>query len=430
LLGLLLSFPLNASAQNTEISLGLDEAVRLALESNLNLKKSQIDIDASGYSEKYLWSELFPAINANGSISHTNASGSAAQNNSGFRYSMGLGLSLGLNAGIPYSMKIIRLAHMGDILKYEDAKNQLSIQITKKFFTLLAEKNNLLVLEDVLNLAQRQYERNDVSFRNGLVRELAVIQSRLAVENARYDLSAANTAYANNTQEFFAMLGLPSDSNISLLGEINILKIEADAETLIQQHLSQRPDIARSMQEIERLQHAERQSYMQTRAPSLTLSMDYNISSFDPLSDAFTSSARLNIPVDSWIPFTSRGQSARKAKDAIEKAKLDLTMTEDAAKTQIRSLAALLRNSWDSITIARLSLEVAQRNYELTEQGFRNGTVESLALEDARNGMANARQRLLQSELSYFNMILDISAALNADWKNFMQTFGVSGEKE
>jgi outer membrane protein TolC len=103
-------------------------------------------------------------------------------------------------------------------------------------------------------------------------------------------------------------------------------------------------------------------------------------------------------------------------------------MAEDAAKMQIRSLSILLRNSWDSILIARLSFTAAQRSYQLTEQGFLSGTVESLTLQDVRNNMANARQRLLQTELSYFNMILDLSAALNVDWKNLIQTYGVGSD--
>jgi outer membrane protein TolC len=106
---------------------------------------------------------------------------------------------------------------------------------------------------------------------------------------------------------------------------------------------------------------------------------------------------------------------------AIDKARLDLQSAEEAAAAQIRSLAAGLRNSWDGIEIARLGLGFAERSYELTEQGFRNGTVESLRLEDARNNLVNARQRLLQTELSYFNMILDISAALNISWKDLMK---------
>jgi multidrug efflux system outer membrane protein len=423
---------LSASAQDQGgTDLSLEEAVSLALEYNLNLQKDRIDLEASGYSEKNLWSEIFPSINASARAGFSNAlfSGSGSSQDSVLSYSAGLGLSLSLNAGIPYAMRSIKLAHQGNILRYEDACSQLSIQVTKKYYSLVAEKNNLLLLEEILSLAQKQYEKSEVSFRNGLLGELSLLQSGLAVENARYNLISASTAYANSMAEFLAMLGMPSDSRVTLLGEVNIVRINTDPEALITEHLPLRPDIVRSTQEIERLRYAHTQSLLQNRAPSVNLSLDWNVSSFDPLAERLSGSANLNIPLDSWIPGTARNQTVRRTDGALEKARLDLAIIQDAAKNQIRSLAALLRNSWDSITIARLGFSTAQRSYQLTEQGFLNGTVEALALEDARNNMANARQRLLQSELSYFNMILDLSAALNIDWKNLIQTFGEPSEK-
>ena len=423
---------LSASAQDQGgTDLSLEEAVSLALEYNLNLQKDRIDLEASGYSEKNLWSEIFPSINASARAGFSNAlfSGSGSSQDSVLSYSAGLGLSLSLNAGIPYAMRSIKLAHQGNILRYEDACSQLSIQVTKKYYSLVAEKNNLLLLEEILSLAQKQYEKSEVSFRNGLLGELSLLQSGLAVENARYNLISASTAYANSMAEFLAMLGMPLDSRVTLLGEVNIVRINTDPEALITEHLPLRPDIVRSTQEIERLRYAHTQSLLQNRAPSVNLSLDWNVSSFDPLAERLSGSANLNIPLDSWIPGTARNQTVRRTDGALEKARLDLAIIQDAAKNQIRSLAALLRNSWDSITIARLGFSTAQRSYQLTEQGFLNGTVEALALEDARNNMANARQRLLQSELSYFNMILDLSAALNIDWKNLIQTFGEPSEK-
>jgi len=428
-------FPAPQAAQSPASSLNgndinLEKAISLAIESSLNLKKTGIDLAASGYSEKKLWAEIFPSINATASIGYRNTLFSNIDlSGSGLNYSAGFGISLGLNGGIPYSIKSIKLAHQGNILKYEDARNQLSIQITKKFFSLIAEKNSLTLLEEILGLAQRQHERDQISFKNGLVRELVVIQSKLSVENARYNLSTTATSYANNMREFSAMLGLP-DPDITLNGEVKIVRISADSNLLIDNYLSGRPDIARTRQEIERLEYARKQSVLSGRAPSLNLSMDWNINGFDPYSDTFSGSARLSIPVDAFIPGTQKNQSSARANDSVEKAKLDLTITEDSAKTQIRSLTALLHNSWDSIGIARLSLEAAQRSYDLTDQGFRSGTVESLALEDARNNMANAKQRLLQTELSYFNMILDLSSALNLDWKKLIDDYGVTSEKE
>jgi outer membrane protein TolC len=416
-------------AQTTELT--LDNAVNLALENNLSLRKTEIDLRSSGYSERNLWMEIFfPTINANASIGYRNQLFSEPPpifiNPN---YSIGFGLTLGLNAGIPHAIRSIQLAHQANILRYEDARKQLSIQVTKRFYSLLAEKNNLLLLEEVLNLAQRQFQRSETLFRNGFVGELSLTQSRIALENARYNLSTAGIIHENNKAEFLSMIGIPYDRNITLTGEINIIRIEADAQALIREYLNQRPDIVRNRQEIDRLTTAQRQIEMQSRAPSLRLGLDWESRNFfDPFTDTLSASANLSVPIDPWIPGTSRNQVISRAADSVEKAKLDLEMAENAARTQIRTLTATLRNSWESIRIARLSLEAAQRGYQLTEQGFQSGTIEALVLEDARNNMANARQRLLQAELSYLNMILDLSAALNVDWKNFKQTYGVQNE--
>ena len=427
---LFFAFHINIFAQaNEETELSLEDAVKYALEYNLGLKKTQIDVDTSRYAEKNLWSEIFPAISASASYGYSNnlfSESKPDQNTNS--YSVGFSLRLGLNAGIPLAMRNIKLAHQSNILKYEEACNLLSIQVTKKYYSIIAENNNIILLEEILNLAQKQYERSQVSFRNGLSGELAVTQSRLAYENARYNHSIAVISCINSMAEFLAMLGMDQDTRLKLTDNINIVKIDANAEALIGQYLPGRPDIARGKQEIESLLNTEKQTVLQRRAPSLDLSTSWRSANFNPFTDNFSASAALSIPLDSWIPGTSASQNIRRVNDAVQKAKLDLEMTESSAKTNIRTLASMLQNSWDSILIARLGFEAAERRYQLTEAAFNVGAVESLALEDARNNMANARQRLLQSELDYFRMILDLSAAINVDWNYLIQTYGVTGE--
>jgi len=411
------------------LTLSLDDAIKQGLEHSLDLKKRLIDLSTAEYSVSRRWSEVFPAISGTLGASYSSRlfSGDGFEaNKDGVGNSAGLGLNMTLSAGIPYTLKDIKLAYQARLLNYEDARKRIELQITKIFFSLIADRDNLASLDYTLQLAQRQYERDQVAFNNGLVGELALMQSRLGLENARYNLSAARLVYTNRMGDFLSQLGVAQGADTTfadtaLEGKIEIIKIEADPEQLIREYLRQRPDIMSMRQEIERLENAEKQTTFSAKAPSLRLAAEWNSRSFDPFADTLSGSATITIPIDPWIPGTARNQSVRGAKNAIDKARLDLQDAEDAAAAQIRSLAASLRNSWDSIEIARLSLGVAERGYELSEQGFRNGTVESLKLEDARNNLVNARQRLLQAELSYFNMILDISAALNLSWKDFMK---------
>jgi outer membrane protein TolC len=413
-------FPAEAGG-GADLVLSLEEVLARGLENNLNLKKNLLDLSAAEYAADNLWSEIFPSISGSAAAAYSSAlfsGGGFEINDQGRSLSAGMGINLTLNAGIPYGMNNIRLAYQTRLLNYEDARNQLEIQLTKNFYSLIADRDNLAHLEDMLRLAELQYERNRIAFNNGLAGELAVMQTRLGVENARYNLSAARSAYATRMGEFLASLGMEQNARAELRGKIEIAQIDLDPEALIQEYLPRRPDIVSRRQEIERLENAEKQTALSAKAPSLRLSLDWSSRNFDPFADTVSGSASVSIPIDPWIPGARTAQSIRNARVSVEKAKLDLKITEDGAITQIRSLIANLRNTWGSIEIARLSLGVAERNYQLTEQGFRNGTVESLTLEDARNNLGTVRQRLLQSELSYQTMMLDLSAALNINWKD------------
>jgi outer membrane protein TolC len=421
-----------AGAAGNPLILSLDEAVQRALENNLNLKKSLIDLAGAEYSAKRLWSELFPGITGSAGIGYSSAlftGGGFTLDENNASPSAALGITLGLNAGIPYAMKNIRLAYQSRLLNYEEARNQLEIQVIKNFYSLIADRENLSFLEETLKLAGQQLEKNQVAFNNGLVGELVVLQSRLGVETARYNLSAARSAYMNGMGEFLALLGVEQEMETILEGNIDVSRIEADPESLVRDYLPRRPDIISRRQEIERLENAGKQTSLSSKAPSLSLSARWEGRGLDPFADSLSGTASVSIPIDPWIPGTAKDQAVRTARADIEKAKIDLKSAEDSAMTQIRSLAANLRNSWDSIEIARLGLEVAERTHELTEQGFRNGTVESLSLEDARNSLAEARQRLLRSKLAYQTMTLDLSAALNINWKDFLNFAESAGDQ-
>lgn len=401
-----------------------DDAVQKAIDYNLNLKKLLLDVSSADYQARRLWAEFFPSISATASAGYSGSlfSGSGFEfNDKGTSYSASLGISLGLNASSVYAIKNIRLAYQSKLLSYEDACNQLEIQVIKNFYSLIAERENLGVLNETLNLARQQLEKSQLGFNNGLVSELILTQSKLALENARYELGAARLIFETHMEEFLALLGLSQGTETVLSGKIEISGFDVDAEALIRQYLPGRPDIVIRRQEIERLENAERQAALNSRSPSIDLSLGWRSANFAPFSDSLSGTAKITIPIDSWIPGTRGAQSVRNAGIAIDKARLDLKIAENQAAIQIRSLAANVRNSWDSVEIARLGLQAAELSYELTEQGFRNGAIEYLKLEDARNNLTNIRQRLLRSELVGQTAVLDLCAALNINWKELIK---------
>jgi outer membrane protein TolC len=403
--------------------LSLDRAVELALEQSLSLQKSFIDLDTAGVAAANLWSQIFPGLSLSGGLTYRpDLSGGSAPSDP-LGYSASFGLSLQLNPSLASSMKIIDLAYRVQLLSYENARRQLAIQVTKTFYTLISEGENLAHLEEIRGLAERQLDKNQIAFQNGLIGQLSVLQSRLSLETARLNLSRAETSYAAKRGDFLVLLGLDPGMAISIPGDIEIERVEADPEALIREYLGKRPDIIAQRNTIERLELVLEQTALNARSPSLTFSTQWSGSgSGGGFNNSLSLGLNLGIPLDAWIPGTRSNQSIRSARMEVEKAQLDLRNTENQAMSEIRSLTENLRNSWDSIEIARLRVEIAERTYQLTEEGFRSGTVESLTLEDARNTMAQARQQFLEGELAYQTMILDLAAALNIEWNELARS--------
>jgi multidrug efflux system outer membrane protein len=342
-------------------------------------------------------------------------------------YSFSLGLSLALNAGIPGAMKRIGLAYRMELLNYESARRQLETEITRNFYALLAEAENIRLLREMLLLAERHLERNRIGRANGLVSELTELRSSLAAETARYNLYAAQAVHEAALREFLDLLGIEGEGPFRLEGNVVITAVDLESEALINEYLPRRPDILSRRQAIEMRELVKKQNTLSARAPTLNLSAQWRGGSPSTgglggsFTDNLSGSLSLAIPIDPWIPGTRAGQALRGDEGELEKARLDLKDAESSAKSQIRSLTAGLRNSWESVEVARLRLRIAERTYELTEEGFMNGTAESLILEDARNDLVEARQGLLREELAYRTMILQLAAALNEDWKILMR---------
>lgn len=407
-------------SEGTALSLSLDRAVERAVEQSLSLQISEIDLLSAQREAANLWAQFLPSLSVGGGVSYSTSllsqSRAAAQSDP-LSYSLNFSASLRLNERLFTTMKQSKLLYQSRLFSYEQARQQIEIQTARSYYSLLAEGANLSILEEVLRLAELELEKNRISFENGYVGQLAYLQSQLSAESAKLSLRRARTAYEAGLGEFLVLLGLEQDIGVELTGEMAVTALDADAEALIQEYLPKRPDVVIQRQRIAQAENTQTQTFLSSRGPSISLSASYAGAYSRTMTDNLTGSIDVTIPLDGWVPLSLKDQALSSARAELEKARLELRNIENTARAGIRSLAANLRNSWAGIEIARLRVEIAERTYELTEIGFQNGTVELLALEDARNNMAEARQQLLSDELAYKTMTLDLAAALNADWR-------------
>jgi multidrug efflux system outer membrane protein len=311
-------------------------------------------------------------------------------------------------------MKNIFLAYQNGLLSYEQARRQLVLQTSKTFYQLLSQKNNLQVLEGTMRLAEEQLGRDRVARQTGYIGELDFLSSSLSTERARLNYNRSLSDYRNARSNFLSVLGLEQSDDPVLEGSLEIAELSLDPEELIGA-LARRPDLLFQYNEIERLRNARNAAVLSARAPSVNLSASWGATYPDGFDDAVSAGISVTIPIESWIPGTRQNLNLQSSRADYEKALLELEDMKKNARQEIYSYTENIRNTWAEVGIVRLQVQYAQRAYELASQAYRSGTMNFLNYETMRNNLTVARQQLLQSELDYKILVLDLASSLDMD---------------
>jgi multidrug efflux system outer membrane protein len=321
----------------------------------------------------------------------------------------------------------LKLAYESSGLEREKAEAALERDVKVSFHNLLYLERSIELTRGSMETLGREYGLARVDYRNGRISELQLLSTQVAYKNMEPMLASQITSYKELRSSFFLLLGIDSDDQLELEGTI---ELPADIAEIIEINpdLTRRFDIAAIDVSLDQTKINRQSTLHQSFFPSLTLSASYQPVVSDPLSDETwdegpsapwtdTGSVSLTVavPLDSWLP----GSAARNSLAALD-ADLDILAerketTARNALAEIELLKDKLNDSLLNIASLELNLQVARRAYELTEEGYRAGTQEFLALEGAEDDLNNAEQNLLQEKLNFLTTLFDFEYALNTE---------------
>jgi len=401
-------------------TLDLDGCMDLAVQNNLQLQQEEISLRTAANESGNVWSYFLPSMSISAGLTRSDTlfTENMMAGDDPVSYSGGVSLGLQLNHGVAASIDRTNIAYQQAEVQYETVKDRITDTVTSQFYNLIMLQEESKILEEDLDLAEQQLEKSRIRFQNGLINEQTLLRARLDVESAKLSRSRLLAEYEQARRSFFSTLGIESSAAIELSGEIAPEIVEIEVESLIGEYLGNRTDIRSAYLQVKQLQAVSRSTKASSRAPSLSLSGRWNVSPeevWNANSDSYSLGLSVSIPVDSWIPGSRDDQSITSAVSNVEKSRLNLEQVRKQAELEVRSLAAALDQSRQSIQIARLQEEIAQRSYDLAEEGFQKGTVERLELGEIRKELLSARQNLLSERYQYLLSLNELLNALNLD---------------
>ena len=428
---LVLNFLITAITAEERL-LTVEQSVILAVENNLSLQSTAIDVRTKKRARDTAWNVFIPGISASTDLGQNRTLLSDPETSTGaftdptWELNAGISLDLPLNLAAGTGIKQTLIDYEAGRLDYEDAEKQLERDVRKQFYSLIASKANIELKKVNIRIAVKRYEQARENYSNGLISELEMLQTQVAAENKKPELNGLETRFKNGLMSFKMLLGIPLSDEIRLEGSLENLRFfRLNAEELIGNYSAGRMDIQQINKQIESLENTRRVQKQYNQTPTLSLYSRWGTLVYDPFdnpswesgswADNFKIGLLLSLPLDGFIPRSSTDVALKDLKDSLEKLNLQKKQISEAAAMEISNLVMNLENSRLSLETYALNVDLAEKSFNLTSEAYYLGTRELLDVESAQEELMIASQNVLIEKINYITNLLDLQYAINAD---------------
>ncbi len=416
------------------LTLTVDQAVEMAVAQNLGLKQAGIDVRTRKRAKDTAWNAFLPSMTASAGFNGTagifqfqGITPPSFGSPTNTVFTTGVGLSLPINAAVGTGIKNLVADYEAGLISYEDAQKKLERDVRKQFYLLIGSLENIRIQEGNIGLAEKRLTQARNNFDNGLAPELEVLSSEVTVANLQPAYNGIVAGYDSLMLYFKFLIGEDRNTEVVLDGNLETELYDLDSEDLINNYISRRLDVRGLDKQIEALGYAKKTLGRNFNTPTLALGYSYGVTginftggSIDTWGDEGKLSLNLQWRFDGLIPGSSSNVKIKEMQDTIDNLSIAKQMAFENAGIEITNLVNTLDTSRKTIEANTSSVELARRNFELTEEAYNVGTRELLDVESRQQDFLQAVQQLLLARYEYIAGLLDLEYALNASMDEFL----------
>lgn len=439
-------------APDTVVSLTLDEALRVGLQSNRDLERARLELERARGQVSEAWSSVYPSIdlstsytrNVTPSVSFIPAIFFNPDAAEGELLQVQFGAENVWSGNISVEQPIFRAGAfigVGAAGRFENlqietvrgVEHGVVTQIRLQYYDLLLAQEQAGLIERSLSRVVQSLEETRALNRAGLASDYDVLRLEVELANLEPDLRRAENEYRRMQRELVTQLDLEEGTRVEVVGSLAELDLEnptanepenarlltlmgVDLEEGVSeggtQALLQRAQGSNSLiQQVgmtAELRNTELQLERAEYLPEVSLFATYDVQAQqDGRPDFFGSSGQRgygrNVGLRVSFPiFTGFRRNARidQTRASLRSARVDLDLAEDQLGDALRSLLERAQESRLRARSQGLAVQQAQRGFEIASAQYREGLGSQLELTDAEVA-------LRQSEFNYAEAVFD-----------------------
>ena len=411
-------FPIFAQNASDKVrTITVDEAVILAADNNISLKRQRISLETLERRNKTSWNSVSPTMSLSGGLTKP-LDGIVTDMEAQIKYSYNVGASarLSLTPSLYTSIKDAQLKYESGKTSYEDAVRQIELNVRKLFYSLLYTQESMNLQRRNMETARIRYENNRDKYNRGQLSELDLLQSQYSYESLRPNIESAEIAYQNSIASFKQTLGISQDEKIELSGSLS------DAVPPESFSVNQAVDELPSIKKIKASIAQQENSLLATRfsaySPSVTASYSWGMNGNDKTEEfkkgqeSHSLSLSVNIPLDGYIPWTNGAQNVKNQKAVLQDLQLQLENERTTASLNLQNSIKNILQKQSQMDLIDRNVELAQKTYDMTLTAYNHGSRDLLTLQSTADALLKAKTDRESKKYELISAVLDLENTL------------------
>lgn len=402
--------------QNETKIITLDDAVSLALENNISIKRNQISLKTLERKNKYSWNSVSPSINA--SVNYNQPLGENIDKNS---VSASGSVSIRLSPSVYTSIQSAKLNYEMGKISYEQAVKSVELEVRNAFYQMLYAKENLSLLERNLETAKQRYNLNLEKYQKGQLSELDLLSAQYSYESLIPNIEASQITMENDMSTFKQLLGLNQTESIELSGSLDDFLSSFDFTLSFD--INEIPSMKNLNYQIESAKNQLLATRFSAYGPSLSFGFSAGKDLKNTDSDfTFSLSAGVSVPLDGFLPWSSGALSITNQKATLEDLELQLENQKTTLEIQIQNSTKKIMQAQSQLELLEKNVDLAQKKYDMTQTAYSHGSKDFLTLQDSANSLLNAKISLMSQKITLLNAVLSLENTLGIPFGTLMDS--------
>ena len=418
---------MSMSIASAQMHLSLNQAIEIALSDNPTIKVADLEIERYDYVYKQTVSSLYPQVSVSGQYSLAIRNQQMAEGLSfGGKNTFNATANLSLPLFAPSVYRQMKLTKTQMAMAVESARaNRIDMvaAVRSSFYNVLLAEQSMKVLKEAYETTQRVVDNTKELFENGLAAEYDYITAQVQLSNLKPQLLQAEKGIELTKLQLKMYLSIPEEVDINIIGELDNFRDKVLMHTDYDVDLSKNTTIVNLELQSELLDHQEK-LIQTTRMPTIAAFGQISYIGQERVNlggllggmaggattenqSKFWWQYPINIGAQISIPLFAGFNKTNQIK-AIRNQRAQLDVQRDYAergvKLQVQQSINTLLTARESMLANELTVEQAQKAYEISYTRYSAGAGTILELN-------NSLLTLTQAQLNYSQAIYDYLSA-------------------